>query len=128
MKAAPIIFDDCREIVDELGDLMSALAGTTLLVTGANGFLCSYFVDSVVEWNSRNLASPCRVIAVDNLLTGTADRLAHLSGRSDVTIISHDVAQPFPTEEEIDWIIHGASIASPMVYRQFPLKTIDANV
>jgi UDP-glucuronate decarboxylase len=128
MKVAVIIFDDCREIVDDVGALMSSLAGTTLLVTGANGFLCSYFVDSVVEWNMRNPSSACRVIAVDNLLTGTADRLSHLAGRADVAIVSHDIAQPLAIAGQVDWIIHGASIASPMVYRQFPLKTIDANV
>jgi dTDP-glucose 4,6-dehydratase/UDP-glucuronate decarboxylase len=28
----------------------------------------------------------------------------------------------------VDWIIHGASIASPPVYRRLPLETIDVNV
>jgi UDP-glucuronate decarboxylase len=128
MKATPIVMDDCSNIVDSLGDILRPLAGSTLLVTGANGFLCSYFVDCVVEWNRRHPAARVRVIAVDNLLTGSADRLAHLEGRDDVVIMSHDITKPLEMSETVEWVIHGASIASPMVYRKFPLETIDANV
>jgi dTDP-glucose 4,6-dehydratase/UDP-glucuronate decarboxylase len=39
-----------------------------------------------------------------------------------------DASQPFDPGERVDWIIHGASIASPPVYRQYPLETIDVNV
>jgi dTDP-glucose 4,6-dehydratase/UDP-glucuronate decarboxylase len=128
MKVTPIVIDDCNSIVDSLGEIMRPLAGGTLLVTGANGFLCSYFVDCIVEWNRRHPDAKARVIAVDNLLTGSADRLAHLQGRDDVLIVSHDITKPLELAEKVDWVIHGASIASPMVYRKFPLETIDANV
>jgi dTDP-glucose 4,6-dehydratase/UDP-glucuronate decarboxylase len=107
---------------------MRPLGGSTLLITGANGFLCSYFVDCVVEWNRRHPEARTRVIAVDNLLTGAADRLAHLQGNPDISIVSHDITKPLKLTESVDWVIHGASIASPMVYRKFPLETIDANV
>ncbi|HWN10336.1 MAG TPA: NAD-dependent epimerase/dehydratase family protein [Pyrinomonadaceae bacterium] len=118
---------DVDEIVKRVGEDFQKLSGTTLLVTGANGFLCSYFIDTVAALNENVLQSPCRVIALDNHKVGLPVRLAHLAGRDDVSFVQHDVSQPLDTGP-VDWIIHGASIASPVFYRQFPLETISANV
>jgi dTDP-glucose 4,6-dehydratase/UDP-glucuronate decarboxylase len=46
-----------------------------------------------------------------------------------VTLVEHDVTRPLPAAiPPFDYILHAASIASPMYYRQFPIETIDANV
>jgi UDP-glucuronate decarboxylase len=121
------IASDIEEIIERVGPAFGQLAGTTLLVTGANGFLCSYFVDTVAALNDRVLREPCRVIALDNYQVGLPERLAHLAGRDDISFVNHDIAQPLDTEH-VDWIIHGASIASPVFYRRYPLETIKANV
>jgi nucleoside-diphosphate-sugar epimerase len=34
----------------------------------------------------------------------------------------------FKTDEEIDYIIHMASIASPPLYQEHPIETLDINV
>jgi len=127
-KVGSVINEDVRHIVEHLRDRLNVLSGTTLLVTGASGFLCSYFLDTVAALNDAGLNPPCRVIAVDNLKTGISDRLAHLTERTDVCFLQHDVTHPLELEEPVDWIIHGASIASPPFYRRFPLVTIDTNV
>lgn len=118
---------DVEEIAGRVGDEFQKLAGTTLLVTGAGGFLCSYFVDTVAALNDRVLSEPCRVIALDNFLIGLPERLAHLDGRPDIEFVRHDMAQPLDLES-VDWIIHGASVASPPFYRRYPLETIGVNV
>lgn len=127
-QVGSIIAEDVEAILEELRGPLQALRSATLLVTGASGFLCSYFVDCVAALNDRGLIPACRVLAVDNLRTGLSARLAHLAGRKDVAILQHDASQPFPSDENIDWIIHGASIASPSFYRRYPLETIDVNV
>ncbi len=124
----PIIREDCDRIIEEMGVHLAALSGTTLLVTGASGFLCSYLVDVVARFNEVGSGAPCRILALDNFQSGLPQRLAHLDGRDDVTLIRHNVAEPLDIEETVDWIVHGASIASPMIYRKYPLETIDANV
>ena len=123
-----IVREDCKTIVDSLGGRLDGLAGSRLLVTGANGFLCSYLVDAVALWNEGSGQPPCQIIAMDNLLTGTNQRLAHLQSREDVTILAHDVTEPFPDLGNVDRIVHGASIASPITYRRHPLATLDANI
>jgi dTDP-glucose 4,6-dehydratase/UDP-glucuronate decarboxylase len=62
------------------------------------------------------------------MVTGRSSRLSHLEDRSDITFVNHNLLSSLPSELAADWIIHGASIASPPLYRKFPLETIDANV
>jgi len=128
MRAAPIVFEDCDEIVADIGNRVHSLSGKRVLITGANGFLMSYLVDAILAWNDSGVATPAKVVAVDNLVTGRAERLAHLAERQDVTFIRHDIARPLELKDPVHFIVHGASIASPAVYRQHPLETIDANV
>ncbi len=123
-----IVAEDAEAVVDDVEACLRALAGSTLLVTGARGFLCSYFVETIAALNDRGLDPPCRVVAADNLRTGTSERLAHLAGRRDVVFVDADVSKPLDLGTSVDWIIHGASVASPTFYRRYPLETIDVNV
>jgi UDP-glucuronate decarboxylase len=124
----PVIEADAGAICRELGGILNRLSGTTLLVTGGSGFLCSYLLESVAHLNDNVFAKPCRVISIDNLRSGVAERTAHLAGRRDFHFVAHDVSQPLSLSEHVDWIVHGAGIASPTFYRRFPLETIDVNV
>lgn len=126
-RFSPVIKEDADLIVARMGSALEPLAGRTVLVTGAAGFLCSFLVDALCAANER-LSTPCHILAMDNFAASVPERLAHLAGRPDVTVLTHDVRQPFRWDGPIDYILHGASIASPIYYRQFPLETIDANV
>lgn len=135
-RFSSVIQEDVDIILAGMGETLEALAGTTLLVTGGGGFLCSYFLDTVAALNDRLAAGgkpACRVIAVDNFKTGLPGRVAHLEGRPDFHFIRHDVSRPLDLGAHgigggVDWIIHGAGIASPTFYRRYPLETIDVNV
>lgn len=123
-----VVEEDMRDLLADLAGVLPRFAGTTILVSGAGGFLMSYIVETLLAWNALDIGPPCRVIALDNFKTGVPERLAHLGGRGHFRILRHDVSHPLDLGEAVDWIVHGASIASPTVYRQFPLETIDANV
>lgn len=126
-RATSIIREDAEQIVARVGEPLQSLAGTTIIITGAGGFLCSYLLDAIAAFNAR-AARPCRVIALDNFLVGFPDRIAHLEKDVNFRFVRHDVSQPFSADERVDWIIHGASVASPTFYRRYPLETIDVNV
>ena len=128
MPFSQVVQEDVEGIVAELGDTLSPLAGTTILITGAAGFLMSYLVEVLLAWNAAGGHAPCRVLALDNFKTGLPERLAHLESDASMRLIAHDISKPLSLDEPVHWIVHGASIASPMVYRQFPLETLDANV
>lgn len=123
-----IVESDVQELLTDLGAVLPKFSGTTVLVSGASGFLMSYIVETLLAWNASNAGQPCRVIAVDNFKTGLPERIAHLEHLENFRVLRHDISDPLDLDEPVHWIVHGASIASPIVYRQYPLETISANV
>jgi dTDP-glucose 4,6-dehydratase len=122
------IANDLDEVIDRAAGGLRRLAGKTVLVAGGAGFLPSYLVDSLAHANEQLLEQPCRILSVDNLSTGVAGRLEHLSGRDDVVFLERDLVKGVELDERVDYVVHAASIASPSWYRQRPLETIDVNV
>ena len=97
---------------------MSTPAKTpTTLITGGAGFLGSHLCD-------RLLAEGHRVIAMDNLITGNLDNIAHLRSRTDFEFINHNVTRHIDLPGPIDYIFHFASPASPIDYLELPIQTL----
>lgn len=88
-----------------------------ILVTGGAGFIGSHLCE-------RLLADGHEVLAMDNLLTGTTDNIAHLAGRDDFTFIQHDVTNYIFVHGRLDFIFHLASPASPADYLAYPIQTL----
>lgn len=123
-----VVEEDLDQILTRSSPALRQLAGRTVLITGAAGFLLSYVVDALAHANDRLIDEPCRVVAVDNMIVSDSRRLAHLEGRSDVVFRQANVVEGVPFDDPLDYIVHGASIASPKWYRRYPLETIDVNV
>lgn len=123
-----VIREDAKGVVDNLGRLLDPLAGSTVLVTGAAGFLGGFFLDVIDAFNERHPGRPARVIAMDNFLVGPPERISHLLARSWITCRAGDISKPLVPPLRPDWIIHLASIGSPAIYRANPLEVIAANV
>lgn len=88
-----------------------------ILVTGGAGFLGSHLCD-------RLLSEGHHVIAMDNLLTGNTDNIAHLAGNKRFLFIEHDVTNYIYIKDQIDAILHFASPASPVDYLELPIQTL----
>src|SRR5689334_11485661 len=119
-----IIVEDAETLFARHGERLSPLRGAKILVTGASGFLCSYLVDVLATWNRHWSSSPVRIVAVDNFVSASRARVAHLCDNESVEFITHDVTGPILSNWQFDYIVHGASIASPVFYRRFPIETI----
>ncbi len=88
-----------------------------VLVTGGAGFLGSHLCD-------RLLAEGFAVIAMDNLITGKTDNIAHLAGNRDFQFIFHNVTEYIYIEGPLWAVLHFASPASPRDYRDLPIETL----
>jgi dTDP-glucose 4,6-dehydratase len=87
------------------------------VVTGGAGFLGSHLSD-------RLIAEGFRVIAIDNLITGSPDNIAHLSGNLDFQFIRHNVSEFIFVPGRVDYVFHFASPASPIDYLELPIPTL----
>jgi dTDP-glucose 4,6-dehydratase len=63
---------------------------------------------------------------LDNLLTGNKRNIDHLLGNDNVRFIEHDVQNHIEISDEIDFIFHFASAASPIAYQENPVNTLKA--
>jgi UDP-glucuronate decarboxylase len=117
---------DLEAIVNDYQLPWQALAGQTVCVTGANGFLPSYMVETMLYLNeTRQLG--IRVLALARSRANFARRFGHHAGRADLVCVEQDVSLPFQLAERPDYIIHAASQASPKYYSVDPIGTLSAN-
>lgn len=89
----------------------------TAVVTGGAGFLGSHLCDKL-------LAEGYKVIAVDNLITGNTNNIAHLIDNESFSFVKHDITNYIYLPGRIDFILHFASPASPIDYLKLPIQTL----
>lgn len=70
------------------------------------------------------LADGWKVVCVDNLVTGSATNIAHLSANKSFESIQHNVSEPLYLEGPVDAVMHFASPASPIDYADHPIATL----
>jgi dTDP-glucose 4,6-dehydratase len=92
-------------------------AQPTSVVTGGAGFLGSHLVDHLLGHGHK-------VVAVDNLVTGSVDNIAHLAGNRDFKFIEQDVTEYLFLDMAVDYVWHFASPASPVDYLELPIQTL----
>lgn len=88
-----------------------------VLITGGAGFLGSHLCD-------RFIKEGYHVIAMDNLLTGNKDNIAHLFPLEQFEFYYHDVTKFVHVPGHLDYILHFASPASPIDYLKMPIQTL----
>ncbi|MBI5878948.1 MAG: SDR family oxidoreductase [Chloroflexi bacterium] len=88
-----------------------------IVITGGAGFIGSHLCD-------RFLAEGHAVVAMDNLITGSIDNVAHLAGHERFRFIKQDVTEYIYIDGPVDVVMHFASPASPASYLELPIQTL----
>ena len=89
-----------------------------ILVAGGAGFLGSHLCERLLECGHE-------VIALDNLMTGVKENVAHLMVLPRFTFVERSIDQPL--NFEVDQIYNLACPASPIHYQKEPIETIRIN-
>jgi dTDP-glucose 4,6-dehydratase/UDP-glucuronate decarboxylase len=118
-----IFLEDIKSIANELEEFYDELEGKTVLIAGGKGFLGTYFTSVLTKIN-ETLSKPIKIIVLDSLIT-SKDKRDDVN--QNIEFLEQDISKSFEIDDNIDYIIHAASIASPPTYRKFPIKTVDVN-
>lgn len=89
----------------------------TVLITGAAGFIGSHLCDKFI-------AEGFKVIGMDNLITGSLKNIEHLFRLPNFDFYHHDVSKFVHVPDDLDYILHFASPASPIDYLKIPIQTL----
>jgi dTDP-glucose 4,6-dehydratase len=89
---------------------------STCIVTGGAGFLGSHLCDYLLSHGHR-------VICLDNLDTGSLQNIEHVDD-PNFRFLNHDLTEPLFVDDQIDFVYHLASPASPIDYQRLPLHTL----
>jgi dTDP-glucose 4,6-dehydratase len=88
-----------------------------VLITGGAGFLGSHLCDNFLKKGAK-------VIAVDNLITGSMTNIEHLIKNPNFDFIKLDVTNYLHVPGSLDLVMHFASPASPVDYARWPIPTL----
>lgn len=117
---------DIDEVIKILPEL-DTLAGKSLMITGAAGLICSSVVDIIFRYNDTH-EKKIQVLAAGRWPEEMSGRFGDLVNREDFTFVTYDASK---TDNVInvhaDYIIHGASNASPNMIVKEPVETMLSN-
>ena len=91
-----------------------------IVITGAAGFIGSFLVDRLIDKDYF-------IYGLDNLITGSLKNLNHLQSNNKFEFVEHDVTKFITVKDNIDYVFHLASPASPIDYLNYPIQTLKAN-
>jgi dTDP-glucose 4,6-dehydratase len=87
------------------------------VVSGGAGFIGSHLSEALLERDMR-------VLALDNLITGSRSNLSGLQENPDFEFREANVNEPVHVEGEVRYVLHFASPASPPQYDANPIHTL----
>jgi dTDP-glucose 4,6-dehydratase len=91
----------------------------TYLITGGAGFIGSHISERLVGENHR-------VIAVDNLVTGSVENVENVLKEPGFELLESDCTEPYDVSGPVDYVLHLASPASPVDFTKLPFEILKA--
>lgn len=94
------------------------LKNSRILITGATGLVCSAIVDLLVNAD----------LNITVYAAGRNERKVDERFEGKVKFLPYDATKAIAFDVDVDYIIHGASNASPNLYVNEPVETMQANI
>ncbi len=88
-----------------------------VVITGGAGFLGSHLCENFLDQGAK-------VLAIDNLITGSLANVSHLMKNPRFEFIKMDVTNFLHVPGPVDLVMHFASPASPIDYARWPIPTL----
>ncbi len=102
--------------------------GKTFLVTGANGFLASYMVDTLMYLNLHYLEKKCKVIALCRNRKKAEVRFKEWLFCENFLLYVQNVEKPVADSLEADYVVHAASSSATSDFNKIPADVLKTNI
>lgn len=122
----PIIRQDLEHIISFKAVDWKTFQGKTVLITGANGMLPSYMVETLLYLNKK-YDYHVKVVALVRNIEKAHKCFSEHTNNPALVFLVQDVAEPIIYNGDIHFIIHAASQAAPSYYGVDPVGTFKAN-
>ena len=125
--AQDTVMQEDIEYIARNTSLTEPLKKSTILITGATGLIGSQVVKTLAGFNRLQNTS-IRILALVRNRKKAERIFGDLLVRDDVSLVIGDVNTPLKIEENIDYIIHGASATSSKYFVSNPVETIQTAI
>lgn len=127
VTADPVMQEDIEQIAEEALFEWELFQHATVLVTGASGLIGRQLVMALLYANAvRQLH--LRVIAFVHNRQKAERVFERCLTDSSLMIMAGDINRPLEIEEDVDYIIHAASVTSSKAFVERPVETIETAV
>ena len=116
---------DISEIIKRIGLETLKLRNKNILLVGANGFLGKYFVkcfEKILKEKKIKFSLDC----FDNHISSKKSEYKDLSKAKQIKFYNADINNTI-LKKKYHFIIYLAGIASPFIYKKFPLQTLEVS-
>lgn len=118
---------DLNEEITILPELKE-LAGKSIMITGCTGLVCSAVVDIIIYWNETH-EEKIKVIAASRSKKKVTERFSPYVNKEWFVFVPYDaISTTNQLTISCDYIIHGASNASPDKIVKEPVETMMSNI
>lgn len=107
--------------------ILRELSNVTVLVTGATGLIGRHCISALMALNDLYEAN-VRVVALARNQKKAEDLFPDLLHSENLKLVYADLLSDWQIEEDLDYIIHGASATDSSFFVEHPVETIDLAV
>ena len=117
-----ILREDAIQIIED-NKKLKELKKCNFMVLGASGMIGSYFVNTLLTLNEQYNYDINLYLVVRN-----PKKLPdYVLNNKNVHIVEQDIVNPINLDVDIDYVVHSASPASPLIMKEKPVETNFAN-
>ncbi len=120
------LWRDAVEKVMTILPELEKLSGKSVMITGCTGLICSAVIDVIIRWNETHPAK-IHILAAGRSKQKVVERFAPYVHKDWFVYIPYDSASENTFPIGCDYIIHGASNASPNKIVSEPVETMLSN-
>lgn len=103
------------------------LHGKNIMITGATGLIGSCIIDMLVKEN-ENIDANIKIFALVRNIDSAKELFRNYLEKKYFNIIEYDIMNEIKDNINVDYIIHTASNANPVLYSTQPINTILGNI